>query len=271
MFGASAGPGRTTCATGVRMSETGSHPQPQSGLAGRIAVWVVILLAVYLAYSATHFRGRPDALADFLAMAVRRIPAMTVQILPAAVFAGALPGCAIVAADPAGLRRRHWMLLAILAVAAYVLPSLVLPMFAEWTGADWPLPAALIRSARSAQAAAETATGVEAARHLRGAAKALGTLLVPIANAAFVLLAAVMGDLTGRSTRSLSTWPRYVVRWLAGGLLFAAFWIPVAMADELVGYNGAWGGLLFVLPLCLPLAAAGILYAFIRPDRRSAR
>ena len=93
---------------------------------------------------------------------------------------------------------------------------------------------------------------------------------MPIANAAFVLLAAVLGDLTGRLTGRLSTWPRYAARWLSGGLLFATFWIPVAMADELVGHHGAWGGLLVVLPLCLPLVAAGILYAFIRPDRATA-
>jgi len=85
------------------------------------------------------------------------------------------------------------------------------------------------------------------------------------------LLAAVLGDLTGRLTTSLSTWSRYTTRWLAGGLLFAAFWIPVAMADELVGYYAAWGGLLFVLPLSVPLVAAGILFAVTRPDRRCPR
>ena len=253
------------------MTETKSHPQPESGLARRIAIWVVVLLAVYLAYSATHFRGRADAVADFLSMVARGLPVMVAQILPPAVFAGALHGCGVFGGDSAGLRRRHWIRLAMLAVAAYALPSLVLPMFAGWTGSDWPLPAALVHSARSAQAAAEAATGAEAARYLRRAADDLGTLLVPVANAAFVLLAAVLGDLTGRLTGGLSTWPRYVTRWLAGGLMFATFWIPVAMAEELVGYRGAWGGLLFVLPLCLPLVAAGMLYTFIGPDRSSAR
>ena len=253
------------------MIETKSHPQPGSDFSRRIAIWVVVLLAVYLAYSATHFWGRPDAVADFLAMVARRLPVMVVQILPPAVFAGALNGCGIVGGDSVGLQRRHWILLAMLAVAAYALPALLLPMFTRWTGADWPLPAALVHSARSAQAAAEAATGNEAARYSRRAASDLGTLLVPIANAAFVLLAAALGDLTGRLTGRLSTWPRYVTRWLSGGLLFATFWIPVTMADELVGHQGAWGGLLFVLPLCLPFVAAGILYAFTRPDRRFAR
>ena len=251
------------------MTETKSHPKPESGFSRRIAIWVVFLLAVYLAYSATHFRGRPDAVADFLAMVARRLPVMVIQILPPAVFAGALNGCAIFGADSAGSQRRHWILLAMLAMVAYALPSLALPMLT--TGGDWPLPSALVHSARSAQAAAEAATGNEAARYLRRAANHLATLLVPIANAGFVLLAAVLGDLTGRLTGSLSTWSRYATRWLSGGLLFAAFWIPVAMAGELVGYYAVWGGVLLVLPLSVPLVAAGILFAVTRPDRRSAR
>ena len=253
------------------MAVTKSLPKPESDFTRRVAIWVVALLAVYLAYSATHFLGRPDAVPDFLKMVARRIPGTVVQILPPAVFAAALTGYGIRGEGSAGLRRRRCILLAMLAVAAYAVPSLVLPMFPRWTGADWPLPSALVHSVRSSQAAAEAATGNEAARYLRRAANDLGTLLVPIANAAFVLLAGVLGDVTGGLTRRLSTWPRYVTRWLAGGLLFATFWIPVAMAEELVGRHGAWEGLLFVLPLCLPLVAAGILYAFTRPNRGSAR
>lgn len=253
------------------MTETKSHPQPESGFPKRIAIWVVVLLAVYLAYSATHFSGRPDAIADFLAMVVRRLPLMVVQILPPAVFAGALHGSGIFRGGSAGAPRHPWILLAMLALAAYALPALVWPMFTTWTGADWPSPTALVDSARAARAAAEATTGNEAARYLRRAANHVGTLLVPIANAGFVLLAAILGDLTGRLTTSLSIWSRYTTRWLAGGLLFAAFWIPVAMADEWVGYYAAWGGLLFVLPLSVPFVAAGILFAVTRPDRRCPR
>ena len=245
--------------------------EPESSFARRMAIWVVVLLAVYLAYSATHFRGRPDAVGDFLTMGVSRLPLLVVQILPPAVFAAALGGCGIFGGVPADAPGRPWILLAMLALAAYALPALVWPVLALWTGADWPSPAALVDSARAAQAAAEAATGNEAARYLRRAANDLGTLLVPIANAAFVVLAAVLGDLTGRITGGLSTWTRYATRWLSGGLLFAAFWIPVSMADELVGYQAAWGGLLFVLPLVVPTVAAGILFACVRPDRGSAR
>lgn len=253
------------------MSATGSQGQPESDFARRIAIWVVVLLAVYLAYSATHFRGRPDAVADFLAMVVGRLPLMVVQILPPAVFASALGGCGIFGGASAGAAWRPWILLAILALAAYALPAIVWPAFAPWTGADWPFPTALLDSVRANQAAAEAATGNEAARHLRRAANDLGTLIVPIANAAFVLLAAVLGDLSGRLTGGLSPWTRYATQWLSGGVMFAAFWIPVAMAAELVEYYAAWGGLLFVLPLCLPSAAGGILFALVRPDRRFPR
>ena len=253
------------------MTQTNLRPKLASSFARRIAIWVVVLLAVYLAYSATHFRGRPDAVSDFFTMGVSRLPLMVVQILPPAVFAGALAGSGIFGGVPADAPRGPWILLAMLALAAYALPALVWPVLALWTGADWPSPAALVDSARAAQAAAEAATGNEAARYLRRAANDLGTLLVPIANAAFVLLAAVLGDLTGRLTGRLSTWTCYATRWLSGGLLFAAFWIPVSMADELVGYQAAWGGLLFVLPLCVPSVAAAILFAFVRPDRGSSR
>ena len=251
------------------MTGTRSHPQPESGFARRIAIWVVVLLAVYLAYSATHFWGRPDAVPDFFALVVRRLPLIVVQILPAAVFAAALGGCGIFGSADAAAR--PWILLATLALAAYALPALVWPAFAHWTGADWPLPAALLDSVRSARAAAEAATGNEAAGHLRGAANDLATLIVPIANAAFVLLAAVLGDLAGRLTGGLSTWTRYATRWLSGGVLFVAFWIPVAVADELVQYYAAWGGLLFVLPLLVPSIAAGTLFVFVRPDREPRR
>ena len=253
------------------MIEPTSPPRPEPSFARRTAIWVVLLLAVYLAYSATHFWGRPDAVADFLVMVVGRLPLMAVQILPPAVFAGALGGCGIFGGDSADAPRRPWILLAMLALTAYALPALVWPAFAQWTGADRAFPAALIDSVRSDQAAAEAATGNVAARHLRRAANDLGTLVVPIANAALVVLAAALGDLTGRMTGGLSTWTRYATRWLSGGLLFAAFWIPVSMANELVGYQVAWGGLLFVFPLFVPTVAAGILFAYLRPDRGPAR
>ncbi len=246
-------------------------PELASSFARRIAIWVVVLLAVYLTYSATHFWGRPNAVTDFLTMGVGRLPLMVVQILPPAVFAGALGGSAILGGVSGGAPRRPWILLAMLALAAYTLPALVWPVFAPLTGADWPFPAALVDSARSAQTAAEATTGNEAARYMRRAASDLGTLIVPFANAAFVVLAAVLGDLTGRLTGRLSTWTRYATRWLSGGLMFAAFWIPVAIADELVGYQAAWAGLLFVLPLLVPTVTAGILFACVRPDRGSAR
>lgn len=253
------------------MTQTKLRPELASSFPRRTAIWVVVLLAVYLAYSATHFWGRPDAVEDFLAMVVRRLPVMVIQILPPAVFAGSLGESGIFGEVSAGAPRRPWILLAMLGFLAYALPALAVPIFAHWTGADWPFPTALIDSARFSQAAAEATTGNEAARHLRRAANDLGTLLVPIANAGFVVLAAVLGDLTGRLTGGLSAWTRYATRWLSGGLLFAAFWIPVSIAGELVGYQAAWGGLLIVLPLLVPTVAAGTLFACVRPDRGSAR
>ena len=251
------------------MNQTHSHPNRESEFARRVAWWVGALLAVFLAYSATHFWGRLDPVARFLAMLARNLPGFVALVLPPAVFAGALNGCGHFGGHRAGSPRHGWIFLVMLSLAAYALGALVEPMFARWTGSDMAFPATLLRSATSARAAAEAATGSEAARHLRRAARDLGPLYVPIANAALVLVAAVLGDLTGRLTRAMSMWPRYVTRWLAGGLLVAVFWIPAILADELVAYHAAWGGLLLVLPLCLPLVSAVILFAIARPDRGS--
>ena len=253
------------------MNQTPSHPNRETEFPRRVAWWVGALLAVFLAYSATHFWGRPDPVAGFFAMLARNLPGYVALVLPPAVFAGALNGCGLFGGDRAGSLRRCWVSLVMLSLAAYALGALVEPMLAGWTGSDAALPASLLRSATSARAAAEAATGSEAARYLRRAARDLAPLYVPIANAALVLVAAVLGDLTGRLTRARSMWPRYVTRWLAGGLMFAAFWIPAILADELVAYDGAWGGLLLALPLCLPLVSAVILFAVTRPDRGPAR
>ena len=253
------------------MNQTHSHPNRKSEFPRRVAWWVGALLAVFLAYSATHFWGRPDPVARFLAMLARNLPGFVALVLPPAVFAGALNGCGLFGGDRAGSPRRYWIFLVMLSLTAYALGALVEPVFARWTGSDMAFPATLLRSATSALAAAEAATGSEAARYLRRAARDLGPLYVPIANAALVLVAAVLGDLTGRLTREMSTWPRFVTRWLAGGLLVAAFWIPAILADELVAYYAAWGGLLLVLPLCLPLLSAVVLFAVTRPDRGPAR
>ena len=243
----------------------------QSEFSRRVGSWAVALLTVYLAYSATHFWGRPDPVAGFLAMLATNLPGLVALVLPPAVFAGALSGCGLLGGDRTEPLRRYWILLVMLSLATYTLGALVEPMLAKWTASDWAFPSSLLRSARSARAAAEAATGSEAARHLRGAARHLVRLYVPIANAAFVIVAAVLGDLTGRLTREMTTWPRYATRWLAGGLLVAAFWIPAQLANELVAYYAAWGNLLLLLPLCLPLVSAGILFAIIRPDRGSVR
>ena len=253
------------------MNQTDPHPNRASGFPRRVASWVVALLAVFLAYSATHFWGRPDPVAEFLSMLARNLPGYVALVLPFAVFAGALNTRALFGGDRPGWPLGHGILLVMLSLAAYALGALVEPMFAGWTGSDAAFPASLLRTATFERAAAEAATGNEAARHLRRAARDFAPLYVPIANAGLVLVAALLGDLTGRLTRAMSTWPRYVTRWLAGGLLFAVFWIPAILANELVAYDAAWEGLLLVLPLCLPLVSAVILFVVTRPDHGPVR
>ena len=204
-------------------------------------------------------------------MLTRNLPGYVALVLPPAVFAAALNGPGLVCGGRVTSIPHYWTILAVLSVGAYALVALVEPIFSTWTGSDAALPSSLLRSAKAARAAAEAATGSEAARQLRRAGRDFTELYVPISNAAFVVVAGALGDMTGRLTRAMSTWLRYVTRWLSGGLLVAAFWIPAILADELVAYDAAWEGLLLVLPLCLPLVIAVILSAVIRPSRGPTR
>lgn len=237
----------------------------------RVGYWTAALLAVFLTYSATHFWGRPDPIVGFLAMLTRNLPGYVALVLPPAVFAAALSGQGLFGGGRVTSPLHYWTFLVVLSVGAYALGALVEPMFGTWTGSDAALPSSLLRSAQAARATAETATGTEAAQQLRRAGRDFTELYVPVANAAFVIVAGALGDLTGRLTRGMSTWPRYVTRWLAGALLVAGFWIPAILADELVAYDAAWEGLLLALPLCLPLVLAVVLFAVIRPSRGLAR
>ena len=246
------------------------HRKPPSGFAGRLGFWVValvVLLASYQVISASHFWGRPDAIERLLAMVLRNLPVGLGQILPPAVFAAALTGPAHIGEPGIPSSTRHWVFLGTLSLAAYVLVALVEPLLAPVTGSDWQFPPSLLHAAESARAAAEEATGREARSHMRDAASALAGLVVPIANAAFVVVAGVLGDLAGRLTHGLSDWPRYVARWLSGGFLFAAFWIPLDIAAELVAYQGASASLLFVLPLSVPLLSVVVLFFVVRTGR----
>ncbi len=249
------------------MTDLDSRAAVKSGLAGRVGWWLVALLAVYVAYSATLFRGRPDAVADFLAIVVANLHGTIAMLIPPAVFAGALAGCGLCGGGGEGAARGDWRLVLWISLGAYLLGALVDPVLARWTGSDWTFPPSLLRSAEVAREAAEAAKGSEARNHSRDAAYDLARFFIPIANAAFVWVAAALGERTGRLTRALSPWPRYSVRWLAGGLILVSFWIPARMADELVTFWSAWGGLLLVMPLFLPLVVTAILFAIARPGR----
>lgn len=237
----------------------------------RAGYWAAALLAVFVAYSATHFWGQPNPVARFLAMLAENLPGFAALVLPPAVFAGAMRGCGLFDGTRTNAPVRSWGLLLGLSWVAYALGALVEPMLAAWTGSDWQFPVALLEAARGEQAGAEAAMGNLAARHLRRAGNYLVQLYVPIANAAFVIVAAALGEITGLMTRAVSLWYRFAARWLAGGLLVSAFWISVILTSELVAYQGAWEGLLLVLPLCLPLLLAGILIGVLWPKCRVAR
>ncbi len=232
----------------------------------RAGQWVAALLTVFVVYSATHFWGQANPVSRFLGMLVENLPGFVALVLPPAVFASAMHDFGLIGRDGTGSARRNWALLFGLSLAAYGFGALVEPMLAGWTGSDWGFPASMFHAARAEQAAAETASGAEAARHLRRAGIVLVQIYVPIANAAFAIVAAVLGESTGRLTRAMSSWSRYAARWLAGGLLMIAFWLPAILASELVSYNGAWEGLLLLFPLCLPLVLAGILTVVARPQ-----
>ena len=243
------------------------HRRQQHGFARRLAFWIVALLAVYVSYSATTFRGQPDAVVRFFATLLERLPAMLAQILPPAVFAAAVTRPAASEQSGGRVESRHWILLGACSVMTYILAAFVSPLVAQAFGSDGQFPLAALHAAESAREAAAQATGREAASLLRRAAADYAVFLVAISNAVFVVLAGVLGDLAGRLTLALSDWPRYAVRWLSGGILFGAFWISTDMAHELVAYYDASPSLLLVVPLSVPLLLIAILIVAVRRGR----
>ena len=243
------------------------HGTQQRGFSGRLAFWIAALLAVYVAYSATTFRGQPDAVVRFFAMLLERLPAMLAQILPPAVFAAAVTSFATSFGPGRRASPHYWIRLGALSLTTYALAAFISPLVAQALGADGQFPLAALHAAESAREAAAQTTGREAASLLRQAAADYAVFLVAISNAIFVVLTGVLGDLAGRLTLGLSDWPRYAARWLSGGILFGAFWISTDIAYELVAYYRASASLLLVVPLCVPLLLIAILIVAVRRGR----
>ena len=243
------------------------HRRQQHGFARRLAFWIAVLLAVYVAYSATTFRGQPDAVVRFFAMLLERLPAMLAQILPPAVFAAALTRPVASVGLDTFANPSYWIRLGALSLMTYVLAAFVSPLVAQAFGSDGQFPLAALHAAESAREAAAQTTGREAASLLRRAAADYAVFFVAFSNAVFVVLAGVLGDLVGRLTVGLSDWPRYALRWLSGGILFAAFWISTDIAHELVAYYEVSPSLLLVVPLSVPLLLIAILIVAVRRGR----
>lgn len=243
------------------------HRRQQHGFARRLAFWIAALLAVYVTYSATTFRGQPDAVLRFFAMFLERLPTMLAQILPPAVFAAAVTRPAASFGPGRHASPRYWTRLGALSLATYMIAAFVSPLVAQAFGSDGQFPFAALHAAESGREAAAQATGREAASLLRRAATDYAVFLVAISNAVFVVLAGVLGDLAGRLTLGLSDWPRYALRWLLGGILFVAFWISTDMAHELVAYYEVSPSLLLVVPVSVPLLLIAVLIVVLRRGR----
>ena len=236
--------------------------EPKPDFPGLVGRWVLAFSVLYVAYYVVGFIGRPVPASRVLLLLVGSGPLALTLIIPPSVFAAALHRF-----DPSGRESRgHWVWLGMLSLVAYVIPAFVEPLLAVWTGSDWLFPAELLREAREASTAAQEAVGRNATRHLRQAGTHWASLIVPVAMSILVVLAALLGARIGQATKEMGIWSRYVARWLSGGALVAAFWVPLSLADELVVYRSAPAVLLFLMPLAIPLLAV-LVFAIVRSAR----
>lgn len=164
------------------------------GFLRHVGFWIVVPVAVYVAYIAVDAAFWPDRAR--LAGLAARLPFVVGQIVPVAVFVATTGRFGLFrGGGHAGSRVRLWICVAILAGAAYAMTALVDPLLAPFTGSDAQFPRTLAHAVDAAREAARTTTGQGSEAHLSVAGGYLMQLVVPFTTAAAVLVAAGLGSL----------------------------------------------------------------------------
>lgn len=248
--------------------------------------WILLLLAVYVAYVLLDAAFRPDP--DRLPELAARLPFIVGQIIPVAVFAATTGRSGLFARGGASPRSLRWIGVVMAAGATYAVIAWADPLFAPLTGSDALFPADLERAVEAARDAARSTAGEESEAHLREAGRHLASLVLPFTTAAIVLVAALLGSL---GCMVLGDWevephdPALVVRfvgslrdtfrWLVGGFYAGACWGPLRIADSIADEPGASAAALFgwmlAIHIALPLLISGLVAVAIWLDNRKSR
>ncbi len=188
-------------------------------------------------------------------------------MVPVAVFAATSGRSGLFGGLGRSGRPHLWIVVGLLAGAAYALIALVDPLLAPFTGSDALFPASLAEAAETAREAARTATGPESEAYLRKVGEHRMRLVAPFAAAVFVFSGAALGSLIGIAVREVPS-----IRCLGGGLFSGPCWAALAIADDLARWLDlsaiALFGLILAVHLFLPLLLAAVgAVAIWRSDR----
>ncbi len=191
------------------------------GFRRRIASGFVGLSALYGVYAVGAFLAlEPEASIPYrivLVFGTATFP-LTVLLAPS-LFVAALDDFDLYGTTNARIRRRRWGLVALVALGAGLASALGPAVF------DYALKA--IGHTEHIQVPRE---GMVADANAR--------LMIPPAIALLVFVACLAGAIVGRQTTGLSDAPRILVRWLAGVLLVALFWVTMVAVHELISMRG---------------------------------
>ena len=193
----------------------------ENGFRRRIAVGFLGLSVLYGVYAVGAFVAlEPQTTIPYRLVLVFGMATSPLTILFApAVFVAALDHFDLHGRTDAGKGQRHWGLVALVALGAGLASAVGPAVFDH------------------ALAAVGDIDHVPVPREGM-VAEANARLMVPPAIALLVFVACLAGAIVGRQTTGLSDAPRILVRWLAGVLLVALFWVTMVAVHELISMRG---------------------------------
>lgn len=215
----------------------GAEFDPQrdpDGFGRGLTVCILGLVSLYAVYAV----GALVALGPDISIAQRLVRVFGMATFPVptmvapAVFFAALDRFDLYGQYGSRLRRRHWSLLVIVALSAYVVCAVGPAIFDRAMEAVMGPSDAIAREGMIAEDRAQ--------------------LAAPFAVALTVLVGGLAGAVIGRMTLGLTRARRQLARWAAAVALFVSFWITLVGVGELITMHGV------LSPTWLALAPPGV-------------
>lgn len=207
-----------------------------------LACALLVIVGLYVVYDVGVFiaigRDAPVGYRVLIMLAMAAFP-LPVLLAPATFFA-ALDAFDLYGEQGAGVRARHWKLLGLLALGAYLVVA-VGPMTHDY--------------------AMEALVGPILARAEEGmVADPRARLVVPFAVALFVVGGGLAGALTGRATAGLTAGRRTGARWGVCLAMFVSFVVTLVTVADLITMRGILSPLWLALaPPAVSFTLAGVL------------